>query len=338
MGHEMEALKDFSAFTGAARVQYDSMNDEVKASSSQPSSALGKLWNWLTRSNSEVKANKETVREFVSRVKDAYPDVGDMATAGLASHLDKGKPLTGRRIHEVIDLAEQLKAKSLPPQKQTEHVEQVEVKTETKIEPKPKLQQKPPMERDVQLSLGHGAIFYFDAELNARSNKMDVSSLNKGELASIYSYTTSQTRIGFNFMNSALRNPEDTNYDYLRPAIKAAATGMEKLPDFTDKGGLCYRTVKPGPFLDQYQKGSVVTELAFTSTHKWEHAEKKGDNPENMRQPVLIIEGRHGKDVSGLSAFKDEEEVLYKPLTKFEVTDRFTNQSGFLVIKMREVE
>jgi hypothetical protein len=139
-------------------------------------------------------------------------------------------------------------------------------------------------------------------------------------------------------MNHALRHPEDTSYDYIKPAIRSATTGLEKLPDFTDNGGLCYRTVVPGPFLDQYQVGKTVTEMGFTSTHKWEHALNKGTDPLKTPGTVLVIEGRHGKDVEGISKHKDEQEVLYKPLTKFEVVDRSTNTSGGLVIRLREVD
>lgn len=327
----MEALDKFSQFTGTTRVQYDSDSNDVKASGSKPSNFMGRLWDWMTRSDAQVADNKVTVGKFIAQVKEAYPEVGDIATAGLASHLEKGKPLTGRRIHEVIDLAEKLKTQ--PPYKEKSVA--VHKLNQPEVKPKP-----PTMEPEVRDSLGmfSAPLFRAEAMMNAKMNGLDVSNLSPGELASIYAYTTSEPRVGYNFMNPALREPDNSDLEYLRPAVKSAANGLKKLPDFTDHGGLCYRTVNAGPFLDQYQKGSTVTELGFTSTHKWEHAEENGINPEKSGGVMLIIAGQHGKDVSGLSAHRKEQEVLYGPLTKFEVTDRFENEQGGLVIKMREID
>ncbi len=331
----MVNIDSFSAFHGAERVKYDSETDTVAQSGSKPSNVFAKIWDWMTRSKEDVQANKETVREFIDQVKEEYPDVGDMATAGLASHLAKGKPLTGRRIHEVIDLADKLKAKSLKekePETTTTKIEKTA--PETVVPVKPKVVFDP----EVNKALGYnGIVLSMEGKLNANQHRVDVSALLPSEIGSIYAYTTSDRPYGFNFMNSALR---EAKVDApIMPAVRAATEGLSKLPDFTEGGGLCYRTIShSGIFMEQYKVGETITELAFSSAHKWSHGQSKGIDPENSSGITLIIEGKHGKDVSGISKFPDEDEVLFKPLTRFEVTERSVNKSGGAVIRLKEVD
>lgn len=328
-------INSFTKFEGAERVRYDSDKDTVVQSGSKPKNVFAKLWDWVTRSKEEVKANKETVREFIDQVKSEYPEVGELATAGLASHLKKGKPLTGRRIHEVVDLAEKLKAKSLKEKEPETTTTKVEtIVTETVAPVKPKIV----FDTQVNQALGYmGTTLGFEGKWNAKQHGVDVSTLLPSEIASIYAYTTSDRPYGFNFMNDALRQCKlDAP---IMPAVRAATEGLGKLPDFIEGGGLCYRTISHGgQFMEQYKVGETVTELAFTSTHKWSHGQRKGIDPENGTGITLIIEGRHGKDVSGMSKFPEEDEVLFKPLTKFEVVDRSINKSGGTVIRLKEVD
>ena len=68
-----------------------------------------RAWDCITRTDTQVAANKATARDFVAALREEYGDeVADVMSRDLQSQLAKGRPLTGYRIERVIAKAEQM--------------------------------------------------------------------------------------------------------------------------------------------------------------------------------------------------------------------------------------
>src|SRR6185312_13573079 len=109
------------------------------------------------------------------------------------------------------------------------------------------------------------------------------------------------TGLGHEDLNDALRN---SNMDASQHARVEALNGaLEKIPPH---GGLVYRGADlPPEVLAQYQRGSVVTEIAFVSTSTdpaVAHSSAFAGNVE------FRIVSRTGRDISSFSAFPSEQE------------------------------
>lgn len=164
--------------------------------------------------------------------------------------------------------------------------------------------------------------------------------LSSVEDSSIRIYTRgdiSPRKQAYSAMNEFLRaSPEgreemlqDPDYEGVQGLIEQTTRGLSKLPDHV---GQVRRQLKdlPPEVLDRYRPGEVVTEQGFTSTTK---------APGGSGQIRFVIESRHGKDVSQISGHAKEEEVLFVPSTRFQVTDRSDDpKTGVTVIHMRELE
>lgn len=324
------SIGDFSKFTGATQVQYEGTGSVV-ASGAKPETKWGQFVAWLFRGADERRANTETTQKFVESLKTQFGEkIANTASAGLASHLAKGKPLTGRRIHEVIGKAEQLEAKL--PKKEANLSQQEGLK--------PKTLPTDPREPDVKNALGFRYItFMMNGLSGLKQAGLAGCNLTNPEIASIHGYTTSDRSCGYTQMNGALRNYKtgDTSLGPLESVIKSATTGLDKLPDY---GGPVFRVMSGSieshrSIMNQYQKGVIIAEKGFTSTS---HAV-----PESLTQGTysgqhaFLIESLHGKKIESLSANPNEAEVLFKPCSRFEVTDRIEHPSGSVLIKMREV-
>jgi hypothetical protein len=72
-----------------------------------------------------------------------------------------------------------------------------------------------------------------------------------------------------------------------------------------------------------------VTEAAFTSTSRSQPFEEKNT--------YWAIQSRSGKDISSLSKYSPEEEVLFDKGSRFRIVDNFTHD-GVRYIAMEEVE
>jgi hypothetical protein len=89
---------------GIARNAQLRMGDQhVEEKGTRPSWFGARAWNCLTRSNSEVDANKRLAEDFVESIRDRYgKDAGDRASTRLEAQRQKGRPLTAERVGKVI--------------------------------------------------------------------------------------------------------------------------------------------------------------------------------------------------------------------------------------------
>jgi hypothetical protein len=120
------------------------------------------------------------------------------------------------------------------------------------------------------------------------------------------------TERGYQQMNHQLRDGEVTKQMQLK--VEKLNGALERLPDFR---GDVYRgtTINQPSLLDKYREvGSEVVEDAFTSASRSPLKMFAG----NAR---FYLSSKHGKEIARWSAHPEEEEVLFKPGTRFKVLD-----------------
>jgi hypothetical protein len=117
-----------------------------------------------------------------------------------------------------------------------------------------------------------------------------------------------------------------------RARVDALNRALEKLPKYD---GLVLRGSDiPLEVLEQYRPGEEITELAFLSTTT---------NPAVARSPAFEgnvefqILSRSGRDVSSVSMYPGEQEILFPSGTVFYVVDKVVDPlTGKTFIKMIE--
>ncbi|WP_150955148.1 ADP-ribosyltransferase domain-containing protein [Microbacterium testaceum] len=128
-------------------------------------------------------------------------------------------------------------------------------------------------------------------------------------------------------INKALRGQIPMTPE-LKNTIEGAVRALDRLPDHH---GVVLRGERLDPgatYIDAYQPGQIVTNKSFTSADI---------DRAFAGQVQYEIESVHGKSVQHLSQFAGEEnEVLFKPGTSFEVIRR-SETNGQIQIYMREV-
>jgi len=147
--------------------------------------------------------------------------------------------------------------------------------------------------------------------------------LSEAEIVAVWGYTTSD----YGMLNSALRSKDPNKVAEVQAYIKAASSGLAKMPGW--EGESFRGTSLPEEVLAKYKPGEVITEEAFTSSAATRDAKFDGNTE-------FVIQGKTGRDVSGVSEYADEKEILFAPGTKFEVTSKEV-VNGKTVIKLREV-
>lgn len=147
--------------------------------------------------------------------------------------------------------------------------------------------------------------------------------LSDDQVGALYGYTTNP---GYEMINPALRGSTE-----LTPELEAfsqhASAGLDNLPAFNET---TFRGIKslPSEVLDQYQVGGTVSDKAFMSSD----SESAFNGSIQMK-----IEGYSGRDIDFLSSHSaTETEVLFKPDTKFVVTERI-EQNGVTHISLKEL-
>jgi len=133
-------------------------------------------------------------------------------------------------------------------------------------------------------------------------------------------------------MNATLRGKTPELLAKESPLIKLAASACNRLRPFV---GTVYRGVLlTKQQLDCYVAGEVITEKSFLSTTRngqsWHLA------PEHCNTLFVIQATKNGHDISTLSGFLDEQEVLFVPGIRFKVLSRETELSGKTVIYLSE--
>ncbi|PMB01368.1 hypothetical protein CEN49_27775 [Fischerella thermalis CCMEE 5273] len=96
---------------------------------------------------------------------------------------------------------------------------------------------------------------------------------------------------------------------------RLAATGLSKLPKYE---GVVYRNTDLTPEQDaKYEIGEIISELSFFSTSKNPATFTRGSNT------LFVIDSLSGKDIQSYSRNPREQEILFSPMTRFYIVDKY---------------
>ena len=127
---------------------------------------------------------------------------------------------------------------------------------------------------------------------------------------------------------SCLLKAPDT-FKFWRGYLYFINSALKKLPDFC---GIVWRGSTNAFVAQKYQKGTVVTWSAFSSTSTNEHTAKKFAGKDGL---LFRIEAVSAKDISLFSVFPEESEVIFPPNSElFVVQDARRMPDGFLQVDL----
>jgi hypothetical protein len=158
------------------------------------------------------------------------------------------------------------------------------------------------------------------------------SSLTEGEQRSVGLYTG----WGYDHINSHLRGVDPgLGRIYDSPELDRIAdevsSGLAKMPAHE---GVTYRgTNLPDDVMSQVRQGGTFSDPAFLSSSRDVSTAQTFRSDGNA---MLHIDGRSGKDVSGLSAHGNEAEILFDRATEFRVVKKELNPDGYWDIHLEE--
>jgi hypothetical protein len=145
------------------------------------------------------------------------------------------------------------------------------------------------------------------------------------------------TADGYKAMNEGLRGSR-TALKATAPVVKTAASALNRLPEVK---GTVYRGANlDAERLAKYKVGDIVAERGFTSTtvNKAMVMGQAAEQQFNKNSMFVIKSAGGGRDVSILSQFPEEKEVLFGPGTEFKVLkNAFDKKIGKNVIYLQEV-
>ena len=178
---------------------------------------------------------------------------------------------------------------------------------------------------------GHSA--YNDTAVNewAQNTSKATGMTPEGALG-VYDYTTND---GYHTMNPALRGAPDTPIpSNVQTRIDNTLSGMNQLPEVS---ATTYRgTNVPDDVYTHLQTGTgEYTDKAFMSSS---YNESVADNFQSgsKNSVVFEIDGNSGVDVSKLSAYGGEAEILFKPGTTFSISESSLDEQNILRVKLVE--
>jgi len=164
------------------------------------------------------------------------------------------------------------------------------------------------------------------------NNVLDIgnpSGLSRDERVAVLSYTYST----YDTVNSILRERQDArqssktadDVEAIAPYVEVLNAALDKLPPYK---GTVLRTTSsmPSKILAEHQVGSTVTYPAYTSTSMERRLGAKYN---------FTIRSETGADLGGYASNTNEQEVLFKPGTRFRITKR-EKKNGNTYIEMEE--
>lgn len=157
-------------------------------------------------------------------------------------------------------------------------------------------------------------------------HQLPLHPLNADDLAALAHYTGP----GYQDLNFALREGALDASQQAR--VDALHKALEKLPMY--EGAVVRGTNLPADVLEQYRPGEIITEPAFTSTST-DHTVAL--SPTFAGNTEFRIWSTTGRDVSSVSMFPDEQEILFPAGSKFYVISKTVDPlTGRTIIEMIE--
>lgn len=173
-----------------------------------------------------------------------------------------------------------------------------------------------------------------EAAAEALQARPELSHIPLQDLQALLLYTGSPGVVGshFRIVNRALRGDDPAALGEAAPLIRATASALNQLPAYQ---GRVYRvTDLPPDVASSLVPGATYSDPGFLSTSTNNPLDRgRGGDPF-----VFVIDATtHGHDISGLSGFPGEAEVLFTPGTPFVVQSRSIDpRTGQTVIHLAE--
>ena len=159
--------------------------------------------------------------------------------------------------------------------------------------------------------VGNDAFYYKKDSLCAKLKKQSKALYNKlsvEQVLAIHSYTADGSYKLYDDYNRTLRSRRVADKKKYGPAIEMINNGLKLFPLF--KGNVVRYEKKKS--VNSWGVGKVKNFKAYTSTSKKKGFKWKG----NVK---MFIKSKTGRYVGFISAFPNEQEVLFAPATKFKV-------------------
>jgi hypothetical protein len=148
------------------------------------------------------------------------------------------------------------------------------------------------------------------------------------DLTALTAITLWSSHYVFKKLNSALR--EDKDISLWRPYINALLAGLRNL-EYSK--GTCFRGLTNYRDVSEYKKNAFIRWPAFSAMSKDKSKALKFAKNNGLLFEVEVLSGR---DISKLSMYPHEKEVLLMPYSQFEVVDVIEDEVP-VVVKLREV-
>lgn len=149
-----------------------------------------------------------------------------------------------------------------------------------------------------------------------KKNRILAEWLTVKEEAIIRYYTTG----AYDNLNKALRFLKDMMAPELKSFTKLLNSALSKLPNFPDQS-LLYRVVKfsEGEIKNLFVEGKTYIEEGFTSTTYTEESMKRWFRDFPSSNVLMKIKGKNGKLIEQASDILEENEILFKSGTPYDV-------------------
>eukprot|EP01124_Arcella_intermedia_P029614 TRINITY_DN6306_c0_g1_i1.p1 TRINITY_DN6306_c0_g1~~TRINITY_DN6306_c0_g1_i1.p1 ORF type:complete len:990 (+),score=192.14 TRINITY_DN6306_c0_g1_i1:257-2971(+) len=165
----------------------------------------------------------------------------------------------------------------------------------------------------------------------------ELNGMTKSEKAAIYLYTMSfSTTPLFLILNEALRGKDPAKVSPFLPYTSLLIQAVKKSKTYS---GIVWRAFTNVDVSSLYDKGSTINWSAFTSCST--DISVCGTNffvKEKGKNTLFNIQLKVGYDISELSAFPLESEILVLPGTYFKVIDKLEVSSHLTIIQLEQCE
>jgi hypothetical protein len=172
----------------------------------------------------------------------------------------------------------------------------------------------------------HGGAHDHNGPIDSGGHSSDISSLTWDDRSALTHYTG----LGYEDLNEALRSDALDASQHARVAALNAA--LEKLPPY--QGPVIRGTNLSPEVLEEYRPGEIIREDAFLSTTTDTAVARSEAFAGNVEFTILSSTGR---DISSVSMFPEEQEVLFRSGTFFYVVSKELDPlTGRTVVRMIE--
>jgi hypothetical protein len=152
-----------------------------------------------------------------------------------------------------------------------------------------------------------------------------VAALTPEELVAVYGYTTGL----YEQLNPAMRSLTDPELADLLPFLRAATSGLNKMPALRGEFTRRMRSL-PAAVDAMLQPGEVFSDRAFYSSSLRDDLTHFGD------AYIITIRGQSGRYVDDFTAYPGEAEALFPPGVRFKVVSR-VQEGGTTRIVLEEL-